>query len=96
VGFDDAVAVLRSWLGSEVVVVLEPEGTVMRGALSEIDAGPGSAMFTVDGEQLTGVAIALFRDGLTEAALHDDELVVRQGRMTVRVTTCGGRRSARD
>ena len=95
-GFDEAVAVLRSWLGTEVVVVLEPEGTTMRGALSEIDADPGSAMFTVDGDQLTGVAIALFGDGVEDARLEDGELVVRQGRMTVRVATCGGRRSAHD
>lgn len=95
-GFDDAVAVLRSWLGTEVVVVLEPEGTVMRGALAEIDAEPSTAMFTVGGDRLTGVAIALFADGVRDAALDDGELVIHQGRMTVRVTTCGGRRSARD
>ena len=62
----------------------------------EIDAEPGSAMFTVDGDELTGVAVALFADGITAAELTGDELVEHQGRMTVRVTTCGGRRSARD
>jgi hypothetical protein len=80
-----------------VVVVLEPEGTVMRGALAERDGGEGSAMFTVDEQQLSGVAIALFEDGVDAASLSEDgELVVRQGRVTVRVATCGGRRSGRD
>jgi len=67
----------------------------MRGVLAERDADPGTAMFTVDERELSGVAIALFGDGVTGAVLDGDELVVRQGRMTVRVT-CGGRRSARD
>jgi hypothetical protein len=98
VGFDEAVAVLRSWIGEQVVVVLEPEGTVMRGALAESAAdGGGSALFRLEGEGLTGVAIALFADGVRDATLTGrDELVIRQGRMTVRVTTCGGRRSAHD
>ena len=90
------MAVLRSWLGEEVVVVLEPEGTVMRGALGEREAGDGSAMFTVDEQQLSGIAIALFADSVDEASVIGDELVVRQGRVTVRVATCGGRRSGRD
>jgi len=93
--FDDAVAVLRSWLGEPVTVVLEPDGTVMDGPLSELDSeGIDGAMFAVDAQNTTGVAIALFRDAVTSSDQDDDELVVRQGRMTVRVT-CGGRRSGR-
>jgi hypothetical protein len=76
--------------------VLEPEGTVMRGVLAERESDPGSALFTVDEQQLSGVAVALFADGVDGCAVADGELVVHQGRMTVRVTTCGGRRSARD
>ena len=76
--------------------MLEPEGTVMRGVLGEREADAGCAMFTVDEQQLSGVAIALFEDGVEEASLSDGELVVRQGLVTVRVTTCGGRRSGRD
>ena len=92
--FDDAVAVLRSWLGTPVTVVLEPDGTVMEGALSELDSeGTDGAMFAVDAEHTTGVAIALFRDAIGAVETPGDgELVIHQGRMTVRVT-CGGRRS---
>ena len=94
--FDEAVAVLRSWLGAPVTVVLEPDGTVMHGTLSELDAaGVDGAMFAVDAEQTArGVAVTLFRDAVESAAVENDELVVHQGRMTVRVT-CGGRRSGR-
>jgi hypothetical protein len=67
----------------------------MRGVLAERESGSGSAMFTVDEQQLSGVAIALFEDGVEDASLADGELVVRQGRVTVRVATCGGRRSGR-
>jgi hypothetical protein len=85
--FDDAVAVLRSWLGEPVVVTLEPDGTVMHGPLAELDSeGTDGALFAVDPDQTTGVAIALFRDGLRSAVREDDELVVVQGRVTVTVT----------
>lgn len=92
--FEDAVAVLRSWLGEPATVVLEPEGTVMDGVLSELDGGgPESAMFAVDAEHTSGVAIALFRDAIGAVDTpREGELVIHQGRMTVRVT-CGGRRS---
>jgi hypothetical protein len=89
-GYEEAVAVLRSWLGDHVVVTLEPEGTVMRGSLSELDAGGAdSAMFAVDPRQTTGVAVALFRDGVHSSSRQGDALVVQQGRMTVRVTREG-------
>jgi hypothetical protein len=85
-GFDEAVAVLRSWLGRPVVVMLEPDGTEMRGRLSELEAtGGDSAMFAVDAQDTSGVAVALFRDGLSEARCEDDSLVVRQGRVTLTV-----------
>ena len=93
--FDDALAVLRSWLGRPVTVVLEPDGTVMDGVLSELDsAGIDGALFAVDAEETSGVAVALFRDAVTDVVSGEDELVIQQGRMTVRVT-CGGRRSGR-
>ena len=94
--FDEAVAVLRSWLGAPVTVVLEPDGTVMEGTLSELDAaGIDGAMFAVDADATArGVAVTLFRDAVESASVAGDELVVRQGRVTVRVT-CGGRRSGR-
>src|SRR3954463_11237093 len=89
--YDDALALLRSWVGAPVVVELEPEGTVMDGRLAERDsAGIDGALFSLSREdaaqrETTGVAIALFRDSLRSAERHGDELVVEQGRMTVRV-----------
>jgi hypothetical protein len=104
VGYDEAVEVLRGWTAQPVVVEMQPEGTVMRGRLVERDAsGIDGALFAVSdpargGRDTTGVAIALFRDGVEAATLDGDDLVVRQGRMTltVRRATCAGRRSARD
>jgi hypothetical protein len=85
--FDAAVAVLRGWEGETVVVRLEPEGSVMRGALSELDSeGVDGALFAVDREELSGVAVALFRDGARTVSSGPDELVVEQGRVTVTVT----------
>jgi hypothetical protein len=85
--FEDAVAVLRSWIGEPVTVVLVPDDTMMRGPLSELDSeGTDGALFAVDAEHTSGVAIALFRDGVHAASLEDGELVVEQGRMTVRVS----------
>jgi hypothetical protein len=84
---DLALERLRSWIGLPVVVRLDPEGTVMAGALSELDpAGIDGALFALDGDQLSGVAIALFRDGVRSTVLQDDRLVIDQGRMTVTVT----------
>jgi hypothetical protein len=89
--FDDALALLRSWVGAAVVVELEPEGTVMHGRLAERDsAGIDGALFSLsrddpDQRETTGVAVALFRDGVSSAAYDGDRLVVEQGRVTVKV-----------
>jgi hypothetical protein len=89
-GFDEALVLLQAWTGTDVVVRLDPEGTVMAGRLTELDpAGIDGALFAVDGDRLTGVAVALFRDGVDSAAVEGDRLVVRQGRMTVTVTRSG-------
>ena len=85
-GFDAAAERLRSWLGAQVVVRLDPEGTVMTGVLSELDpAGIDGALFALDGDQLTGVAVALFRDGVDTVTLEGDRLTIEQGRVTVTV-----------
>jgi hypothetical protein len=90
VTYDHAVAVLRSWETTPVVVELEPEGTVMEGRLSELDsAGIDGVLFSLraaPGERATtGVAIALFRDSVRSAERRDRALVVEQGRVTVTV-----------
>ncbi len=93
--FDDAAAELRGWEGRAVVVELLPDGTVMRGRLRELDAaGIDGALFSLHGSgggarDATGIAIALFRDGVRDASRHGDTLVVHQGRMTLRVTAAG-------
>lgn len=85
--FDDAVAVLRSWVSEPVVVRLEPEGTVMRGRLSERGSHSSEeALFAVDVGHLTGVAVALFGDGVRSSVRAGDELVIQQGRVTLTVT----------
>ncbi len=86
--FDEVVALLREWSAEPVVVTMWPEDTTMRGRLVELDAaGIGGVLFGLsngDGAP-SGVAIALFADAISEAALGDDGLVVRQDRVTVRV-----------
>jgi hypothetical protein len=90
VGYEEALAVLRSWSGEAVVVRLDPEGTVLAGRLSELDsAGIDGALFGLDSERLTGVAFAHFRDGVRAAGGDAHELVVEQGRVTVTVTRAG-------
>ena len=93
--FDAAVATLRSWIGRDVVVEVRPDGTMMEGALAERDDSGDPAFFTVDPYDTTGVAIALFGDGVRSAVLEGETLTIEQGRMTL-VVTCGGRRSARE
>ena len=91
VTYDDVVALLRAWESTAVVVELEPDGTSMSGRLAELDpAGIDGALFALHrddpGERdTTGVAIALFRDGVRSAERRDGALVVEQGRMTVTV-----------
>lgn len=89
-GYDEAVAVLRAWVGRAVDVALEPEGTRMSGRLSELDStGTDGALFALDAEQLSGVAVALFRDGVDAVREQDDTLVIEQGVVTVTVTLAG-------
>ncbi len=86
--FDELLDALRAWLGEPVELTLLPEGTVLRGRLVALDAaGIDGALFALadgDGAE-SGVALALFRDGVTEARREDGELVVLQGQMTHRV-----------
>jgi hypothetical protein len=87
--FDEAVAVLRDWLGEDVVIELQPEGTVLAGVLSELDsAGVGGALFAVDAQRTSGVALALFRDALRSADVEDGRLVFAQGEVTGTVYLC--------
>jgi hypothetical protein len=86
--FDELLHALRRWLGERVVVTMLPEETVLRGRLEELDAaGIDGALFALaDGDGApSGVALALFRDGVAEARLDGDEIVVRQGQMTLEV-----------
>lgn len=89
--YDEAVAVLDGWTGREVTIHLAPEGTTMAGRLSSLDA---EGLYAVDADELTGIALALFRDGFGEAVLAEDTLTVRQGLVTATIT-CAGRRSGR-
>ena len=84
--FDELLGALRGWLGERVVIELEPEGTELRGRLTELDsAGVDGALFAVDAERTTGVALALFRDGVRAAWRDGDRLVARQGEVTATV-----------
>jgi len=86
--YDDAVTVLDGWLGEPVVVTMLPEGTVLRGRLSPLDsAGIDGTLYALaegDGAP-SGVALALFRDGVVDARREEDQVVVRQGHMTLTV-----------
>ena len=94
--FDDAVALLRSWIGVPVVVRLDPEVSIMRGTLSELASdGIDGALFAVDAPERTGVAVALFRDGVGAIVRDGDQLVVEQGLVTVTVSPTGGPVAAR-
>lgn len=84
---------LRSWVGEHVVVVLEPDHSVMEGRLHELDStGTDGALFALDhpDKKTSGVAIALFRDAFQTAVLDaDGALHVRQGRIEIIVTRQG-------
>lgn len=91
-GYEQAVAVLRDWCGRPVVLELLPEGTALRGRLTELDAaGIDGALFALAGGDgaASGVALALFRDTLERAGLRGGELWVRQGQMTHVVRLAG-------
>ena len=96
--FEDAVAVLRAWVGDPVLVRLDPDGAVMRGRLQEADAtgldGAAFALADDDGRvTATGLAIALFRDAARVVDRGRGHLVVEQGR--VRITRAPVPRRAR-
>ena len=87
--FAGAVDQLRSWAGEHVVVVLEPDHSVMEGRLHELDStGTDGALFALahPDRRTTGVAVALFRDAFQEARLEDGALHVVQGRIEIIVT----------
>jgi hypothetical protein len=90
-GFQHAVAVLRGWAGSRVVVRLDPDEAVMRGRLVELEEaglGDGAAFALGDDEAglpPTGVAIALFPDAARLLEAGDETLVVEQGRVRITV-----------
>jgi hypothetical protein len=86
--FHEMLQALRDWLDEPVVLTMLPEGTVLRGRLEELDAaGIDGALFALaDGDGApSGIALALFRDGVVEARRDGDQIVVRQGRMTLEV-----------
>lgn len=88
--FDEVLARLRGWIGRRVVVRLEPETSVMNGVLSELPAeGIDGALFAVDAQERSGIAVALFRDAVDAAREEDGALVVEQGLVTVTVTLAG-------
>lgn len=86
--FDQLLSTLHGWIGEMVGVTLLPEDTTLRGRLCELDAsGIDGALFGLsegDGAP-TGVALALFRDAVLDVRGDDDEVVVRQGHMVLRV-----------
>lgn len=86
--FDQLLSALHEWIGEVVGVTLLPENTTLRGRLCALDAaGIDGALFGLsegDGAP-TGVALALFRDAVLEARREDDEIVVRQGHMVLRI-----------
>jgi hypothetical protein len=89
-GFDEAVSLLRGWQGEDVVVRLDPDGSVMRGVLREIDAAglDGAAFALQDPARdapATGVAVALFRDAATLVEAGERHAVVAQGRVRITV-----------
>jgi hypothetical protein len=74
--------------------VVEPDHSVMRGRLHELDStGTDGVLFALDhpSRKTTGVAVALFRDAFNDARLDpaDGALHVRQGRMEIIVTPQG-------
>src|SRR3954447_19743145 len=94
--FEAAVAQVRAWCSQPVVVVLEPDHSVMPGILHEVDsAGIDGALFAVadprdPDARPTGIAIALFRDAFVSAEMGDDgALHLHQGRIEIIVRRQG-------
>lgn len=92
--FPEAVDQLRAWCGEHVVVVLEPDHSVMEGRLHELDStGTDGALFALDhpDRKTSGVAIALFENAFHQARVDPDgALHVHQGRIEIIVTPQGG------
>jgi hypothetical protein len=91
VDFAAVVDQLRSWCDQQVVVVVEPDHSVMHGRLHELDStGTDGVLFALEhpDRKTTGVAVALFRDAFQDARVDaaDGALHVRQGRMEIIVT----------
>jgi hypothetical protein len=91
VDFPAAVDQLRTWCGASVVVVVEPDHSVMEGRLHELDStGTDGALFALDhpDRKTSGVAVALFADAFHDARVDpaDQALHIRQGRMEIIVT----------
>jgi hypothetical protein len=89
--FTAAVDQLRRWRDQQVVVVVEPDHSVMHGRLHELDStGTEGVLFALDhpDRKTTGVAVALFGDAFHEARLDptNGALHVLQGRMEIIVT----------
>ncbi len=92
VDFAAAVDQLRNWAGRHVVVVLEPDHSVMEGGLRELDSsGTAGVLFALDHphKRTTGVAVALFADAFQAARMDAGALRVRQGRVEIIVTPSG-------
>lgn len=92
--FAAAVDQLRGWCDRQVVVVVEPDHSVMHGRLHELDStGTEGVLFALDhpDRKTTGVAVALFGDAFREAYVDpaDGALHVLQGRMEIIVTPRG-------
>lgn len=94
VDFPAAVDQLRSWCDQPVVVVVEPDHSVMHGRLHELDStGTDGVLFALDHPErkTSGVAVALFGDAFHQAHVDpaDGALHVLQGRMEIIVTRSG-------
>jgi hypothetical protein len=90
--FTAAVDQLRRWRDQQVVVVVEPDHSVMHGRLHELDStGTEGVLFALDrpDRKTTGVAVALFGDAFHEARLDRGALHVLQGRIEIIVTPQG-------
>jgi hypothetical protein len=91
VDFPAVVDQLRAWCDQHVVVILEPDHSVMEGRLYELDStGTAGALFALDhpDKKTSGVALALFADAFQDAHVDTTSgaLHVHQGRVEVIVS----------